>query len=112
MGKSPLALYLLALFRESSPELGPWRVQDDPEDLFQVVLSCPTRTFSVRVSPKMSYIGTRVEASPDGEWADDVREVVRSFLSDAFSVADHQAEWRRKGKGAPETPLPADGRES
>ncbi len=110
MGRSPLALYLLALFREEWPSLGPWAAEDDPDDLFRVTLTCPTRTASVRAVQKRSGNIARVEATPDGPWIDQLRKVVTTALWDAYSLDEHQRTWHLRRGGSSSTPDPTNER--
>ncbi len=105
--KSPLALYLLAIAREIHPELR-WRVEDDLEDMFRVVLSTEDhRVVAVRASQKMSCVVVHADAEPPGPWSMRLVEAMRRYLYEVYVVGDRQLLWKKKLAESRETPMGA-----
>lgn len=114
MERSPLALYLLALVNEAFPLLGPWKVEDDPEDLFRVTLSCPSMEFSVRAAQKMSGVAIYTVFPPKTErsWSDLARKEIWLSLLGVTSMGTHQRQWHQRRNRASSTPESPEERES
>lgn len=100
--RSPLALYLLAVAEQSTPEVGPWTVADDPEDLFRVVLTGKNGVVAVRASQRLS--GCEIESDPSGQWSEKLEEQIRYSLAGVYCVGERQLTWHNQQKLGAETP--------